>query len=1491
MTDNSHPSNATVSTVKTGSCNATPIDWEKIVEFISTPGKVLSKFQTSVLRRKLSQYFHFKSGKEMNSLTHSLNGNQDSLTTLANYALMPRAHNELILLPVSGPIEDPYVYRGQGLGYITLAYRGYGLDVDFSGQRCYIICSYRVRMEDVRRIMVRTNTFSRLTNQFVIQTTNTSFYFLRVVLDNEETWSIASRVRNRLAHSLTGNPPKKFKQPKTYSFVDADLFAFRREYVRVKRSDLSQYYADKAGHLNDEGLKLLTGMLKIAGCDMSSSREHFLENVRQGKRSALIEYRKSGYKSHEWETLTDYCMNLFFDNRSYQDLFDKQSPRPYSPMEEKYDSPKKPQLTINTLINDKLPSPVIISEQSSPSVIIVPPTVRAQDLPSSLPPTTKASKRFTFDVSPNNPKIGEKSVSPISTVTSYSPPTPPSLPQKPLSKRSPPPIPPRPKLRSKSPSFPSLTIQVPPSGTPAPTIPPKPVVVASPTIPVVVDHPIVPLTMKGSSSFPKLDKQPVSTLVTTAKSVRYNSTFDGKLHDNLINVTKSPEPPIVRSFDEPEYDVKDFIEMNIVEIKNESVKTMLSLTTPDFISDMSSRELYLVPIEEKIRVPVDFLDYSVKFWNGRSFSVDDLNLLRIDIVKYASDLTLTHSHFDKLLIYGPTISMHYYHNVYVRVNPVVRQERQEKKWIKMYKAFYYFLYFIMFIIEVIKPVRVLISDLTLNVRYANKYFPSYRIRGVTMPNFFGHWLERIKPSLNSGPVIYNRFGLHFQNPFRPLIDYFWTILYELNIATEVPLPASNIHITGMELLPANLFMMVNIPLCKFQLLRIFLSNPISCFLSPVIEEYNRNLFSTIFLSCLEWGLCGIPFTAILHVTNYLISKLNFKHNLIVRIGLHIIFNVLAINCKMFTASSFLGSLVCWNLNNLVPRLTHRKLLNQRVHPNWSLCDKLPMITYPEKLKNIVNEQQKSGVVDMNFSLKTEKTQFQYVVGPKRKDYLPIAFAPNKINEFAALKARVLKDTPLADKLVLEDFHSWLKRNYKRIFPITSHSKIKPLEFSKYLQNSNASPGVKKKLYRQNMKFEQEGINHDTKLTYTQIKKWCMRESFVKTENLNYRTPNGILDKSPRLIQGGKKEFICIVGPWISALQNYIKQDWNCKNFICFTSGVKARDAAKLVSQFPIWMEDDVSAWDASCCEKLLEIEAWLFQKFGAPRAVLQLIQKNVNTIGITSRGLLYWRKGCRKSGDPYTSLGNSILNGLIHLYIYCKHHKIGIKKCRKIFHMLVQGDDSLINLKEVDSINWKHEMLKFGFKSIGTYKHHMDDVEFCSSRFYKNNKEITFGPIPGKVIAKFGVFCSPPIDLDPYDILYGSAVGLKYASDSVPILNKYVDNAITMASKLRKLDSYKKNTIKKQKRVSEMFLTLQGISQPWRMNYTQQAIDSQTLSLLTHRYSYSSLMEIKINKEIDNLSCITYNDPKFLNYIVDNDTSGPFLYCRDNASPPTALMF
>lgn len=377
-----------------------------------------------------------------------------------------------------------------------------------------------------------------------------------------------------------------------------------------------------------------------------------------------------------------------------------------------------------------------------------------------------------------------------------------------------------------------------------------------------------------------------------------------------------------------------------------------------------------------------------------------------------------------------------------------------------------------------------------------------------------------------------------------------------------------------------------------------------------------------------------------------------------------------------------------------------------------------------------------------------------VLGFVNQRYAPTNFSTSAENEETALRNRALAEVP--EPADGARFWAWYVRHRRKFI---GWARVRSWDFERYLASSNASPAVKAMLRRTKQRLDELGIDENTVLSASQLHAWTTRKAFVKRENALYESPAGVKDKAPRLIQGAQPEFIVLVGPWIAALQHRFKKTAGIKQFFTFASGLSADDVEALLNPGDIWAEDDFEQFDASMTEEWCREEVAIARDLGAPRAVRDLMRANVKTHGFTQRGAKYSVRGTRKSGDPYTSLFNSLFNAVVHVYAFCQERGCGFDYACANLRVVVAGDDFVAS-HTGPPVDWAHWVADAGARSKAVYRSSKDRVEFCSNRFCFVDGLWRLLPKPGRVLAKLGyIVDAPAIDAD--SVLLGVLAGLE----------------------------------------------------------------------------------------------------------------------------------
>lgn len=1488
-----------------------------------------------------THYFWFFSQKSRNKLKHAISGNTEpnGLTLLANVSQTNNNNNQLIVsrgqfeevISVQPtPMVDTYLMRTitQPRSFQLSLYKDNKLiEVTCSGK--FIGCSVRpFRMNNslsdlrtrgellsiVNGVTVFMDTYSML--EFSYKCVNFTFY-RRFVNDNEYTWDLTARCRNKLAHIKNGNTKGKQKQKwvakKDSTEVQTTKFPRVKPFKDYSDIDV-RHLLQPNGNLNGEGeIQLLESFEYI-----ESTSKLGIKKLEKQIANLIIANKKKYYnEEHYDEKLSDhlcYISKLWIKNNDYRnsvnadvinDMFDDGEEQKYDTYEDMVNSniaalKIAAENVIPVNLQDRNDSVDFVNEPPikdlpwdfsgkstfSPPVQIGKTNIQPikkitePDASSTSGPNKQAQlnkipeKSIANTQSQNNVKTAansNKKVDPVNNTPILD-----QLQKQQIQTKVPVAIPnivpqQQPAQSQVAQSQPACTVQnTQPQDTSAKPVTNNqsvtnvPIVLKNKNANVLASDIMIAMdkpTKNDDEEIIKLVHKPREGDGILKQYYRriFCTTFveDEKLTKDNIIVLDDPSPTRVIEGSLQQVVVTKFYDANIIKLQNENLWTFIALKTPDFKTISIGGGYFLYECPETIKIPQDYMVFANNWWQARSMTAVNYRIFVEQTKKYAALITLQAGDLKNLVESGPIIGMNYDCHNRVQRDSITREERYILKRDHNMKRLRFLLQLFMAMLFVMVLLSYVVSFVGGHTASLPVHVPKVPI--LTNIEWLTYWITPLTTISNtycSDLFNYNVNGLCMKNKIDCLINfkkydqrdsYTYAAIQMCDKFVYMYQGGDFYEMSVIQHLHTNYLIFITfLSHGVLYYIGLLLIHPIVAIGSPIVEEWGRSYKTTILLVLLERAYYGTFVTAYFHIFMLLLSIV--KVDCWVRVPMHMLYNLACLRYSLNPASSMLA----------MGTIIMGKILRRNNINSWESFYKKPLQNYKFK-KDQLPPLRESSDMKVMFEAKEKAVKYQYSVGMVNKGYMPIAFSSNLNNEIAAVRGRLLKETPKPNKEVLDRFFTWFKANKNRIFPKTGKTKIESVSFEQYIENSNASPSVKATLKKTYEQMVTEGYTEKTKLSKAILKKWCTRKTFVKVENLLYETIAGVKDKTPRPIQGAQPQFICLVGPWIMALQNSVKKDWNYNNFMCFTSGISTLKTAKLATKYNMWMEDDVSEWDASTCEELLKIEVWFYKQCGAPTSVLQLLQKNVNTRGYTAHGLFYKRKGCRKSGDPYTSLGNSILNGLIHLFIFCEENNCTVTEARQRFTMLIQGDDNLMNMSIYEKrINWKKRMLEFGYKAIAMYKTDRDKVEFCSMRLYAVKEGVVFGPMPGKVLAKLGVFCDPKLTENPLSMLRGTAMGLIPGCYHIPPLKVVIDRILELT-----------------KTVGQVFV--KPTNESWKMKFKPCTIITETWVSLNTVYSwdewFNSAMESEYSKTT--LGCIQVGPAS--EYLMDRDTSGPKL--------------
>lgn len=378
-------------------------------------------------------------------------------------------------------------------------------------------------------------------------------------------------------------------------------------------------------------------------------------------------------------------------------------------------------------------------------------------------------------------------------------------------------------------------------------------------------------------------------------------------------------------------------------------------------------------------------------------------------------------------------------------------------------------------------------------------------------------------------------------------------------------------------------------------------------------------------------------------------------------------------------------------------------------------------------------------------LKPQRPKTQLIAGEARKGNVyygmtlsgvgfpycrPVVTAKTVKNEKLALQNRALADTVQPCVPRLRQFKRWVIKHKYVLFPGIKYQKPKS-----FIEWSNHFPLAKRNLlHRGRASLKQLGLR----------KKNFTRKTFIKRELLLKAGLFGPVDYAPRVIQAVSPEANCALGPCISSYQEYLKTVWNTDFPILFGCGLNSEQLgqwmSKLQTEGKVMLEDDFTLYDSTISTHLLDVERTVYNWMGMRRHynAVKTMDAQFQTKGYTAMGLKYEVEGTRKSGDPNTTLGNSIINALSHLFVLHQARGGRLTELMLECKILVGGDDNLMVIPEDINVDWVAKLAELGLVSKMVTREDKEQLTFFSSRGYPSSSGVVFAPKLGKFLAKVG---------------------------------------------------------------------------------------------------------------------------------------------------------
>lgn len=381
--------------------------------------------------------------------------------------------------------------------------------------------------------------------------------------------------------------------------------------------------------------------------------------------------------------------------------------------------------------------------------------------------------------------------------------------------------------------------------------------------------------------------------------------------------------------------------------------------------------------------------------------------------------------------------------------------------------------------------------------------------------------------------------------------------------------------------------------------------------------------------------------------------------------------------------------------------------------------------------------------------------YQYGIGIS--SYPPSGFKNTHNNAVTSLVNRVVSKNKFEPNSVeFEQFSTFaLGEGIRELLPELFDKNDKPEEiiampFGEWLK---AFPLNRQKQLTQAFE-ERKHKGNNIELTYdvfTKLELLCSYEEFGGTQ----------IDKDPRNISGPKRAAIVRMAPWIKTFSNKIKSILHEKSDVLYPSGKNSLQIGEWYNTATnkygdtLISETDFSRWDKTYSSLMIKLEMELYNIF-LPKTksglgILSDLKKQDKPVKMYNVfGDRVVVSGSRRSGDPNTSIGNTILNMLSHMYAYKKVAGLTI---RKDYAMAGMGDDNLMIIKnKFESVEKavfvNRTKIEEVFQSLGLdpkLKFRVNEpyqAEFCSAIFVPvridGRKTFILAPKPGRWLSKIG---------------------------------------------------------------------------------------------------------------------------------------------------------
>lgn len=347
-------------------------------------------------------------------------------------------------------------------------------------------------------------------------------------------------------------------------------------------------------------------------------------------------------------------------------------------------------------------------------------------------------------------------------------------------------------------------------------------------------------------------------------------------------------------------------------------------------------------------------------------------------------------------------------------------------------------------------------------------------------------------------------------------------------------------------------------------------------------------------------------------------------------------------------------------------------------------------------------------------------------------YEPIVFASNQTNIVAALRKRSFAEPAPGDRTA---FLAWCRKHWEDVIGKVFDLRV-PKEVSEqdqmvedWLAGSGSSPSVKARIRTAWSAMRSDGYDMWSPVSSELAHEWTKRDASVKKETL-------LKDDSamPRQIMAAPPQYVAVIAPFVKMLTGYIRRKLNDGPLV-YAPGLREEELSRLVSERE-WdnrANGDFNAYDSNQGPDMGDEEIKTFSMYGLPTLSRQLMRANLKVHGGSMEGVKFTAPYCRMSGDPQTTLMNTVWNLLAMAFVYCTERNIHPREMDVLF--LAGGDDSQLNY-DGERIDFESRLAALGLPATILHVDHLNQVQFLSSRLTRTSRGWRFIPMVGKMAAK-----------------------------------------------------------------------------------------------------------------------------------------------------------